>query len=117
MPMPARTAPPRFAFPALLLANLFLALGPWLVRLTDVGPTAAAFWRLALAVPVLAWLAVRQASGRPFPGWLLVGTVALGGLFFAADLAAWHESILRTRLANATLFGNMGSFLLPPLTH
>lgn len=109
--MPARTDPHRFAFPALLLANFFLALGPWLVRLTDVGPTAAAFWRLALAVPFLAWLALRQARGRPFPGWLLLGTVALGGLFFAADLAAWHESILRTRLANATLFGNMGSFL------
>jgi drug/metabolite transporter (DMT)-like permease len=108
--MPSAAAA-RFAFPALLTANLFLALGPWLVRLVDVGPTAAAFWRLALAVPFLAWLAVRQARGRPFPGWTLVAAVALGGIFFAADLAAWHESITLTRLANATLFGNMGSFL------
>jgi len=107
----AAVHPPRLAFPALLAANLFLALGPWLVRLADVGPTAAAFWRLALAVPFLAWLAMRQSRGRPSPAWLIVGMVALGGLFFAADLAAWHESILRTRLANATLFGNMGSFL------
>jgi drug/metabolite transporter (DMT)-like permease len=109
--MAAAVHPPRLAFPALLAANLFLALGPWLVRLADVGPTAAAFWRLALAVPFLAWLAMRQSRGRPSPAWLIVGMVALGGLFFAADLAAWHESILRTRLANATLFGNMGSFL------
>ena len=101
----------RFAFPALLLANLFLALGPWLVRLADVGPAAAAFWRLALALPFLAWLAVRQSRGRPFPGWALIGAVALGGLFFAADLAAWHEGILRTKLANATLFGNFASLL------
>ena len=109
--MPASSASPRLAFPALLAANLFLALGPWLVRLADVGPAAAAFWRLALAVPFLAWLALRQARGRPFPGWPLIVVVAVGGLFFAADLAAWHESILRTRLANATLFGNLGSFL------
>ena len=40
--------PPR-AFAMLLLGNAALAFGPWLVRLSDVGPSAAAFWRLALA--------------------------------------------------------------------
>jgi drug/metabolite transporter (DMT)-like permease len=81
------------------------------VRLADVGPVAAGFWRLALAVPFLAWLGWRQGAGRPFPGRALVAAVILGGLFFAADLAAWHEGILRTKLANATLFGNFASFL------
>src|SRR5205085_9997944 len=38
--------------------------------------------------------------------------VAFGGLFFAADLAAWHIGIGMTKLANATLFGNSSSFLL-----
>ena len=113
--MESRAPVHRLAFPALLLANLFLALGPWLVRLAEsesqVGPVAAAFWRLALAVPFLAWLAVRQSRGQPFPAWGLVVAVAVGGLFFAADLAAWHEGILRTKLANATLFGNFASFL------
>ncbi len=99
------------AFPALILANLVLALGPWMVRLADVGPVASGFWRLALAIPFLAFVAWRQGSGRPVPGWGLVGMVALGGLFFAADLAAWHEGIVRTKLANATLFGNCASFL------
>jgi drug/metabolite transporter (DMT)-like permease len=102
---------PRFAFPALILANLFLAAGPWMVRLADVGPVAAGFWRLALALPFLAWLAIRQNAGRPLPGWGLIAGVAAGGIFFAADLAAWHEGILRTKLANATLFGNFASFL------
>ena len=101
----------RFAFPALILANLSLAAGPWMVRLADVGPVSSAFWRLALAIPLLAWLALRQNRGAAFPGWGLVAAIALGGVFFAADLAAWHEAILRTRLANATLFGNMSSFL------
>lgn len=103
--------PARFAFPALIVACLFLAAGPWMVRLADVGPNASAFWRLVLVLPVLALLAVRQSRGRAFPGWTVIGAVALGGLFFAADLSAWHEGILRTRLANATLFGNMSSFL------
>ena len=111
----------RFAFAALIVANLFLAVGPWMVRLTDVGPSASAFWRFALALPLLALLALRSGRTRPSRSpasageqgrrhWL-IAAVALGGLFFAVDLLLWHESILRTRLANATLFGNMSSFL------
>ena len=101
----------RLAFPALILANLFLAAGPWMVRLADVGPVAAGFWRLALALPFLAFVAWRQNRGQPVPAWGLAAIVVLGGIFFAADLAAWHEGILRTKLANATLFGNFASFL------
>ena len=33
-------------------------------------------------------------------------------MFFACDLASWHIGIERTRLANATLFGNSGSLIL-----
>lgn len=101
----------RFAFPALIIGALTMAAGPWMVRLSDVGPVAAGFWRLALAVPFLAFVGWRQAAGKPAPGWGLVGVLALGGLFFAADLAAWHEGIVRTKLANATLFGNFASFI------
>ena len=102
----------RFAFAAVVLANLFLAVGPWMVRIADVGPVASGFWRLALAVPFLAALALWSSGRAGFSaGWPLIGAVALGGLLFAADLAAWHEGIVRTKLANATLFGNMSSFL------
>ena len=64
-----------------------------------------------LALPFLLLLTrvTRQPIGR-LSGWLWV-LVALAGLFFAADLAAWHGGILHTRLANATLFGNISSFL------
>jgi drug/metabolite transporter (DMT)-like permease len=81
-----------------------------MVRLADVGPTASAFWRFALALPLLLLLATRGERGASIDRRLL-WAVALGGLFFAIDLVLWHESILRTRLANATLFGNMSSFL------
>jgi drug/metabolite transporter (DMT)-like permease len=107
--------PPRLAFPALILANLFLAAGPWMVRLAQsdaqIGPVASGFWRMALALPFLAVIAWRQQRARPGPGGWLVALIAAGGLFFAADLAAWHAGILRTKLANATLFGNFASFL------
>jgi drug/metabolite transporter (DMT)-like permease len=102
----------RFAFPALIVGNLILALGPWMVRLTDVGPVASGFWRLALAIPFLFLLAWRQQSGREPPPWSLVAMVAAGGLFLAVDLAAWHVGIGLTKLANASLFGNASSFVL-----
>ncbi|HZF94811.1 MAG TPA: DMT family transporter [Allosphingosinicella sp.] len=102
----------RFAFAAVIVANLFLAAGPWMVRVADVGPVASGFWRLALAVPFLAALGLWRGGARSFrAGPALLGAVVLGGVFFAADLAAWHEGIVRTKLANSTLFGNMSSFL------
>jgi drug/metabolite transporter (DMT)-like permease len=113
---PAAAAPRtgRYAFAALLLANLFLAFGPWLVRLAQeegVGPVSSSFWRLALAIPLLLVLARWRAEAPLRPGLAVGLTLLAGGLFFAADLAAWHYGILRTKLANATLFGNSSTFL------
>ena len=97
---------------ALLAGNVALALGPWSVRLADSGPVAAGFWRLALAVPLLALLA--RASHQPLGGIGRKGLLAVAGagLFFAFDIASWHIGIERTRLANATLFGNSGSLII-----
>ncbi len=101
---------PRTAFAALLLGNVVLAIGPWFVRMADVGPVASGFWRLALAVPFLLLIARGSGErlGRIAPAlWL---TTLLAGGFFALDLAFWHVGILHTKLANATLFGNVSSF-------
>ena len=100
------------AYAAMIIANVTLAFGPWLVRLSDVSALSSAFWRLALAAPLLFLLtrAVRQPIPRPSPA--MVGIIAVGGLFFAADLGSWHLGIGHTKLANATLFGNIASFLL-----
>ena len=43
------------ALGALLVGAACIALSPIFVRLSEAGPTATAFWRVALAVPVL-WL-------------------------------------------------------------
>ena len=105
------------AFVAVVVANVALAFGPWFVRLADTGPVASAFWRMALGMPFIAALALipvgtqRSRPGR-LPGglgWLLL----VGGVAFAADLGSWHIGILRTTLANATLFGNSAILIFP----
>lgn len=106
-----RPAPHPLAFPALLLGNVALAFGPWLVRLSDVGPVAVGFWRLALALPFL-WVIARLSGQQPhWPRRGLTVTVAIAAIFYALDLAAWNAGILMTKLGNATLFGNSGSFI------
>ena len=100
----------RFAFPALFVGSSALAVGPWLVRLTGVGPVAAGFWRLSLALPFL--FVIARVAGQPvhWPGRALTILIAFAAFFFAADLAAWHMGIHMTKLGNATLFGNVASF-------
>ncbi len=106
-------APGTLAFGALLIANVALAFGPWFVRATEVGPVAAGFWRLSLAVPFLVLLAAQQGA-RPMRlgRGVWIGLIA-GGVCFAADLGSWHLGILRTTLANATLFGNAATLMFP----
>ena len=103
--------PHPLAFPALLLGNVALSFGPWLVRLADVGPVAAGFWRLALALPFL--LLVGRFAGQPahWPRRALVVTVLVAAVFYSLDLAAWNAGIRMTKLGNSTLFGNSGSFV------
>ncbi len=97
---------------ALFAGATCIALSPIWVRVADVGPTASAFWRVALAVPLLwavAALAPRpEASADPRQRRLL----AAAGLAFAGDLAFWHWSIQATSVANATLLANLSSIFV-----
>lgn len=98
---------------AIVVANIALAFGPLFVRLADTGPVAAAFWRVALALPVLmaaAFLIERRPVASARGLW---GLLAFAGVAFALDLGSWHFGIMRTTLANSTLFGNSASFIYP----
>jgi drug/metabolite transporter (DMT)-like permease len=101
----------RLALPALLLGNLALAFGPWLVRLADVGPVAAGLWRLALALPLLLLVGRLVGQRAHWPRRALVASVAVAAFFYSLDLAAWNVGIRMTKLGNSTLFGNSGSFV------
>ena len=98
-------------FAALVAGNIALALGPWLVRLSDTGPVSVGFWRLLMPIPLLGLLAWRTRTPGPINRKLALMCLAAGA-FFALDLASWHVGIEQTRLANATLFGNSGSIIL-----
>tara|TARA_R110002167_G_scaffold27139_7_gene92607 strand:+ start:4514 stop:5440 length:927 start_codon:yes stop_codon:yes gene_type:complete len=88
----------------LLLAAMVLGLAPILVRLSDTGPAAAAFWRFAFAMPLLLVLSQRRGGeGIGLPGrWM-----ALAALFFVLDLGFWHYGIVMTSVANATVLCNL----------
>lgn len=99
------------ALGALLFGAACIALSPIFVRLSEAGPTATAFWRVALAVPVL-WLfflvRTRNQPRQPIHWWLL----AAAGVAFAGDLAFWHTSIKFTSVANSTLLANLASIFV-----
>lgn len=96
------------AFAALCAGAVAMGVSPVFVRFAaaDVGPFASAFWRVALALPVLyAWMRVEEArepAGRPRRSF--APATWLAGLAFAGDLFFWHLSILNTTVANATFF-------------
>ena len=108
-PTPAREIPGRaqsLAFVGLLLGGCAIAFAPIFVRMSDTGPVASAFWRTALAAPLLwiwAWRAEGANAAVPVSRLALAGA----GLFFAADLGVWHWSILYTSVANSTLLANL----------
>lgn len=97
---------------ALLVGNVALACGPWLVRLADTGPVSAGFWRVALALPFLVLIAAARGERLTGISRKAVLLVLAGGVFFGLDIATWHVGIGDTRLANAVLFGNSGSVIL-----
>ena len=103
--------PGAWHFVALIGGNVALALGPWLVRLADTGPVSAGFWRLFLPIPLIALFAWRERARHGIDRRIALLAV-VAGVFFAFDLASWHLGIERTRLGNATLFGNAGSVIL-----
>ena len=106
-----QSTPHPLAFLALLLGNVALAAGPFLVRHSGVGPIAAGYWRLALAIPFLWLVALAVKQPIRWPRKPIAWAIFAAAAFFAADLAAWHAGILLTKLGNATLFGNLSSFL------
>ena len=98
-----------YALPLLLIGAVCIAFAPIFVRLSELGPMATAFYRVALALPVL-WLLVGRDTERSLPSgglrrrdWLYL---SLAGVLFALDLMVWHFSIMLTSVANSTLLAN-----------
>ncbi len=109
--IPVRPASPAFAmFAALLAGATFIGFSGIFVRLGDVGPAAAGFWRMVFAMPVLfAWTAFERrgpSRRKPLRGGAF-GAIALAGLAFGVDVALYNGSLGYTTIANASLLGNL----------
>lgn len=105
---------PAFAFAALLAGGMAIGFAGIFMRLSDVNPLASAFWRMALAAPLLwAWAwHVRdadQAGGKRID---FSKPLLLSGVYFAGDLALWHLSLHFTTVANATLLSNFAPIFI-----
>lgn len=94
------------AFLCLLAGGCAIGFAPILVRLAETGPVASAFWRTALAAPLLVVWASRR-RGTPAHAPTPHRAMLSAGLFFAADLGVWHWSLMWTSVANSTLLANL----------
>src|ERR1041384_1818107 len=94
----------RPALPSLFAGATFIALSPIFVRLADVGPTASAFWRVALAAPP-PWVLAGPAPGAPRGRRCVRGRPGLRALVdpvhLRGELHAARESRLALRDAGA----------------
>lgn len=93
---------------ALIIGVTCIGAAPVLVRLSEVGPSGTAFYRVGLVLPIY-WLlaskdptAVRKGFNSAFL-WMLAAT----GFFFATDLSLWHWALRYTSVANSTLLTNL----------
>jgi drug/metabolite transporter (DMT)-like permease len=118
----------RLAFAALLAGAGGIGFAPIFVRLSEVGPSATAFYRVLFALPVLFLIVrfeTRSERGTPFqtanypesravetPRQSSLGLMAAAGCLFAGDLAFWHWSIKLTSVANSTLLTNCAPFFV-----
>jgi drug/metabolite transporter (DMT)-like permease len=96
------------AVAALLAGAVAIAVSPLFVRVSEAGPVATAFWRVALALPVLWTWSLIAEPGRHVASFAADRRLMIAaGVLFAGDLAVWHWSIMLTSVANATLLANL----------
>ena len=94
----------RVPLAALLCGAVAIAFAPIFFRWSETGASATAFWRLALASPLL-WLLARREGSVAAAGDARLLVAA--GIFFAGDLVSWHWSLALSSVANATLLANV----------
>ena len=98
---------------ALFAGALAIGSSGIFVRLSETGPTATAFWRGALALPLLAAWAFLERRGDTRPrASLREPRLIWAGVFFAGDLLLWHWSLLLTSIAASTLEANCAPILV-----
>jgi drug/metabolite transporter (DMT)-like permease len=95
----------------LALGGTIISFSAVFVQLTHIAPGISAFYRVAFgAFFLLLWMLYKRP--RLFTGGRHLALLLLAGLFFAADLYAWHHSILYIGPGLATIVTNFQVFIL-----
>jgi drug/metabolite transporter (DMT)-like permease len=99
-----------FALAALITGAMATGFTPIFVRLSELQPSATAFWRIALALPMF-WLWVYferrgSAPSRQPTSTANIRLILLVGLFFAGDMILFNWAVQFTAVANASLLSN-----------
>ena len=103
------------AYAALFFSILCIAWSAIFVRWTSVpGPTSAFYRLLIPAIVLLPTFLLPGPRKKLSPRSYAI--IAIGGFFFALDLAFYNTSILQTSAANATLLGNNTPIFVGVLT-
>ena len=98
---------------AAILGALVIASSAILVRLADVAPSTAAFFRCAYALPPLFLITLWEKRRFGPLDRATVHLASIAGLFFAADLVFWHHSIAEVGAGLATVLGNTQVVMVP----
>ena len=95
----------------MLAGTVLISFSAVFVRLADVGPTTAGFYRMLFgSVLLVALVAIkRQALWR---GWTPFGLAIVAAIFFTGDLISWHNSIHFVGPGLATILANFQVFTL-----
>jgi len=96
-----------------LIGACVIAFSSILVRLSNASPSTSAIFRCAYALPalgLLAWLEDRRHGPR---AWSDRRAALAAGVFFAADLLLWHNSIRDVGAGLATVLANIQVVLVP----
>ncbi|MEN9867320.1 MAG: hypothetical protein RL748_2910 [Pseudomonadota bacterium] len=102
------------AFVCLIIGGSALGFTGVFMRLSDVSPVASAFWRFALAAPVLwIWALSVEKENIAKRRWISLHKVlVLAGLYFAGDMFLFHQSLHYTTVSNATLLLNLAPVVI-----
>ncbi len=93
----------------LLAGSLCISFSPIFIKLADVSPDSAGFYRMLFSgLALLLWLAVGRIDWR-IPGHPRL-LLAAAGIFLGIDFMAWHRSIHLVGPGLATLLGNFQVF-------
>mgnify|MGYP000280095948 CR=1 FL=1 len=93
------------AYIALAIGVICIGTSAIFVKIANVPGLVSAFYRVFIAGIALLFLYMLRRKKR-LPARTDLGWIALGGLFFALDLALWNTSILLTSAAVSTLLAN-----------